>query len=620
MAQKDKLHKRMIPFGAAASAALIAALALSACGPAPGPRPPYRVPPDQYGNTPRPEISRPDLIQPALTTIRERIRSYEAKLDEIRNLENSPSSMMIPQESMGRLDACKTSLLDILTNYDNLHKRLLRETNLEMAQNLANNMLRQVNRQDMQYLESDCNRLLDDLRRGEYGSAGQKRQDASQVCPPPPQDPYAQDPYAQDPYAQARTPETAPKPEQYGGESAPQGQNASPPAAPDPRIQRAHDAGDYAGVITLYTRHWAGARSAAPRTTWQYCQALLKNYQFDEARRTLSGLDAQLEAQGGDPLAAEVLRALGDLAFSEADYQSAAQYYSRELRLPGRPTDVWSQRQLAALREQNAPAFERSAYAGLLRSYLAYSPGRDGYAVAEQAEQFLGNYPASRLVANVNEIHRQTRAQADAWRDSGRPMSAPPMPEGPTEAGNTAPLPAGNGGSGFEPEQAPAAGPDAPLSLERRAARMQALREQFDLGKNQMASGNYDAAIETFDALRGTDMDAQARKRLNEAAVRAGTANRQQAAELFMRASQTRDTAARRKMLLQSRDLLREIPRKYPQAGLDDKVARNLSQVEAALRELEATSRSFEPPPSSFEEPPPEDFGRQPPVRRGESL
>ena len=51
----------------------------------------------------------------------------------------------------------------------------------------------------------------------------------------------------------------------------------------------------------------------------------------------------------------------------------------------------------------------------------------------------------------------------------------------------------------------------------------------------------------------------------------------------------------RRRLLIQSRDLLRDIPRKYPQAGLDDKVAGNLATVEAALRSLEAPPAPQQP-------------------------
>lgn len=582
------------------SAAILAALVLAGCGGGSSKRP--QPLPGQPGNTPPPEIERPDLIQPALNTIGERIKSHEARLEEIRAIENSPASMMVSPEKMGRLADCKTSLLDILTNYDALQKRLQRETNLDAAQNLANNMLQQVNRQDMQYLEGDCNRLVADLQKAETMSSRPAYQEPAYPPPAYPQSGYDQPGYGQP----AAPPPAYPDYNEPGAASYP-GAPAygSAPAAPDPAIRQAFAAGDYTEVISLYNRNWGAAGEAAPSTTWQYGQALLKNYQTDEAQRALAGLDAQLERRGGgDPLAADVLRALGDIAFGAGRFDEAQRYYSREVNLPGSRSDAWSQRQLAALRDQSsATSYELSDYAALIRAWLAYVPGRDGSLPAEQAERFLQSYPASRLVANVNEIHRMARDQAEEWnRRSGgqapasdRPGGSdnnlpPPTIEYPPE---TQP-PASSGEYVGRPGQ-PSALAAAPLSAEQVAAREYALREQYERGRNQVASGRFDEAIQTFGALRGSSLDAEAREGLNDAAARAGESNRQRAAELYVQANQTADPEIRRRLLIQSRDLLRDIPRKYPQAGLDDKVAGNLATVEAALRPLEAPPAPQQP-------------------------
>ena len=587
------------------SAAILAALVLAGCGGGSSKRP--QPLPGQPGNTPPPEIERPDLIQPALNTIGERIKSHEARLEEIRAIENSPASMMVSPEKMGRLADCKTSLLDILTNYDALQKRLQRETNLDAAQNLANNMLQQVNRQDMQYLEGDCNRLVADLQKAETMSSRPSRPESAWPQPGYGQSGYGQQGYDQPGYGQPAAPPPAyPDYNEPGAASYP-GAPAygSAPAAPDPAIRQAFAAGDYTEVISLYNRNWGAAGEAAPSTTWQYGQALLKNYQTDEAQRALSGLDAQLERRGGgDPLAADVLRALGDIAFGAGRFDEAQRYYSREVNLPGSRSDAWSQRQLAALRDQSsATSYELSDYAALIRAWLAYVPGRDGSLPAEQAERFLQSYPASRLVANVNEIHRMARDQAEEWnRRSGGQAPAsdrpggndnnlpPPTIEYPPE---TQP-PASSGEYVGRPGQ-PSALAAAPLSAEQVAAREYALREQYERGRNQVASGRFDEAIQTFGALRGSSLDAEAREGLNDAAARAGESNRQRAAELYVQANQTADPEIRRRLLIQSRDLLRDIPRKYPQAGLDDKVAGNLATVEAALRSLEAPPAPQQP-------------------------
>lgn len=535
-------------------AAALGALIVSGCaGSSGGSRVVQKEPVDPGRTTPRPEITRPALIQPALNTISSRIRSYEARLKEIKDFENSPSSMMIPHEQMGRLSGCKSELLDILTNYDALQKKLLQETDLETAREMASSTLLQVNQQDMQFLEGGCGRLLADLQSGQGRGA-----------PPPP-------------VAAPPTPPPA-----Y--------------AAPDPQIQDAFNAGDYTGVITLYNQQWTGTgQQPAPATTWQYSQALLKSYQLDEAERVLASLDEQLVRQGADPLAADVLRTLGDISFSAGNYQAAQQRYERLVRLPGTQGDSWTLRQLAVLQQQTASDDELSAYTTLVRNYLAYSPSRDGYAVAEQAEQFLSSYPASRLVANVNAIHKSTREQADGWlnRSVQRIEQRAGSPEAPPAT--TAPVPDVGAGAGQTP----------PLSSEQAAARDQALQELYDRGIGQMASKEYDLALQTFASLLGSSFDTQARQRITDTASLAGENNRQKAAELFVRASQTSDLESRKKLLMASRQLLRDIPVKYPQAGLDGKVERNLASVEQALRAIDPSLLNAASGTASPSQPPP---------------
>lgn len=491
---------------------------------------------------PRPETARPATIQPALNIISSRIRSYEVRLEEIKAIENSPSSMMIPQEQMGRLSACKSELLDILTNYDALQKRLLQETDLDTGQRLASDTLLQVNQQDMQFLEGGCGRLLADLKGGQGMGA------------PPPSE-------------------------------AAQYESASPAyGAPDPQIQKAFAAGDYARVISLYNQQWtATGQQAAPTTTYQYSQALLKNYQFKEAEQVLANLNTQLRQQGGIAPRPDVLRSLGDIAFSAGRYQDAQQRYEELVRLPGNQSDSWTSRQLSVLQRQMAAADELSAYATLVRNYLAYTPSRDGYAVTGQAEEFLSRYPASRLVANVNAMHKSTKEEADAWLNRGvqrieQQVGQQPQPD-TADTVPAAPPVAETGAQSTTPQ--------APLSPEQLAARDQALQEQYDRGVGQMAAKEYDQALQTFATLLGTNFDANARERINDTASLAGEDNRQKAAELFVRASQTQDLETRKKLLLASRQLLLDVPVKYPQAGLNSKVERNLASVERALQAID---------------------------------
>jgi outer membrane protein assembly factor BamD (BamD/ComL family) len=116
------------------------------------------------------------------------------------------------------------------------------------------------------------------------------------------------------------------------------------------------------------------------------------------------------------------------------------------------------------------------------------------------------------------------------------------------------------------------------------------LQEEYDRGVAHLQAKEYDKAIERFNRLQRTPLEAKARPQIEEASKLAAQDMRQKAAELFVRATNSRDTDEKRKLLLSSRDLLQSILVKYPQSGLADKVQKNLARIEAELRAVEASS------------------------------
>jgi len=116
------------------------------------------------------------------------------------------------------------------------------------------------------------------------------------------------------------------------------------------------------------------------------------------------------------------------------------------------------------------------------------------------------------------------------------------------------------------------------------------LQEEYDRGVAHLQAKEYDKAIERFNRLQRTPMEAKARPQIEEASKLAAQDMRQKAAELFVRATNSRDTDEKRKLLLSSRDLLQSILVKYPQSGLTDKVQKNLARIEAELQAVETGS------------------------------
>ena len=122
-----------------------------------------------------------------------------------------------------------------------------------------------------------------------------------------------------------------------------------------------------------------------------------------------------------------------------------------------------------------------------------------------------------------------------------------------------------------------------------------ALQEEYDKGAAHLQAKEYDKAIERLNRLQRTSYEAKARPLIEEAAKFGAQDARQKAAELFVRASSSRDSEEKRKLLLASRDLLQGILVKYPQSGLTDKVQRNLTRIEAELKAVDTSAAAPKP-------------------------
>jgi TolA-binding protein len=386
-----------------------------------------------------------------------------------------------------------------------------------------------------------------------------------------------------------------------------QTRQAPPPmVVADPQIKAAYENSDYDQVINLYQQMTqVPGQTPALETTYQYAQALLKNHQEAEAARVLDDLLARVRQQppGQDHFLLPVLQLVADLGFIREEYDHARKLYEEVIRASiekGARKEEWAGLQLAALQPGVAQSAELKDFAGLLKNYLAYVPKRDGYAVAEGANRYLQQHPTTRLTPNVNVLRDKARVQADSWLNRGL-QQAGTVTEGrsPQEeqalvpvvsapSGGTAP-PTAEGAVPSTGDGTPISGQGTPASPPP-AADSQSLQAEYDQGVSLLQAKQYDQALERFTRLQRTALEDKARPMIIETSKQAGQAMRQKAAELFFRASNSRDPNEKRKLLLSSRDLLQNILNKYPQSGLDDKVQRNLARIDADLRALEASN------------------------------
>lgn len=477
-----------------------------------------------------------------VTSINNRIYAHEKKVESWKKVEEKLASASLTPEKSSKMHECTMQLQDILNGYYALRQRLLQGSGAEIDPVSPSNALLQLNQQDMDYLEGGCGRLLNEL----------------QAMP------------------------------------APAAQAVPTPMGPlsDPQIKQAFDSGEYDRVISLYGQlPVQPGQYPAQETTYQYARALTKNHQEAMALGVLKELLERQRQIGQRAMEPQLLRALGDLELGMGASEDARRHFEELARLPGGAelNDGWVNQQLTALKPGSLSANELKDYGVLVKNYLAYVPKRDSYAIAEQAELFLKNYPQSVAATNVGTIAKTTRAQADAVLNAEvqrveaqaserKAHEALPSPAAPVEGAAVPP-------TSIEPAQPPVTAP-----VPGNDGHDKALQETYDKATSLRAAKEYDNAIESLTKLLNTPFHDKARMQIDEIAKVAGQEDRQKAAELFVRAGNTKDQEGKRKLLVSARDLLQGILIKYPQSGLTEKVQRNLTAVERELKILDGAA------------------------------
>ena len=463
------------------------------------------------------EGARSDLLAPTLTSVNNRIYSYERKLEEWKKVEKKlAGGTSLPRDKTDRMRECQLQLQDILNGYHGLRSRLLQAGTVDAGLLPAGDSLLQLNQQDVDYLEGGCGRLLSEL-------------------------------------------EAAPA-------AAPVG-----PVGPEPQIKTAYDNGEYDQVLSLYGQLFRSAGQPADTATdFLYAQALVKNHQETAALGVFTGLLDRVRQPGQEGLAFQVTQAIGDLSFGQGAYDEARRQYEEIVRIAveqGR-REEWAVQQLAALQPGGVSPEELLEYSALLKNYLAFVPKRDGYAVVEQAAAFLRAFPGSRLAANAAFMQKSAREQADSWLNRGiqrieamagerTPAEGQATPDG-TAPGTEAAPPAADAAAppvGAQTDVAPAAAAPATDA----GPPQEELQARYDQGMAALTAKEYDKAIETFNGLLATPLADQARTRIDEAAGLAAQEDRRKAADLFVRANSTSDQANKKDLLLSSRKLLQDI-------------------------------------------------------------
>lgn len=115
----------------------------------------------------------------------------------------------------------------------------------------------------------------------------------------------------------------------------------------------------------------------------------------------------------------------------------------------------------------------------------------------------------------------------------------------------------------------------------------QELQDQWNNGLLLVKGGRYDEAISVFTNLLDTEYYVKAEAKIKEVTLQAAKTDRRKAADLFIRFTKTSDLESQKKLLVESRKLLKNILVKYPEVEISSKVLGNIKRVELEMNAID---------------------------------
>lgn len=480
-------------------------------------------------------------ILPALTLVDDRIIAYERKLQAWREFSSEAAAGSLQTDQQEKIADCRLRIQNILSGYNELHELLLEASSGDGGELTSPDKFAAVEREDISFLESECQQLITLNRQSGSWLAKTKSRLIEEK---------------------------------------------------EVEIAEAAGRNDYNAVVAVYEAVPAEDRSGFTiEATYQYGRALLRTGKARQAGQVLQDLLAGIRRESRIQHEFEIMKTVADIYFGLEDYSRAFERYADIVnRYQGFGDKVeWAHQQQSLISARDEKRTEVKSFADLLLSYLTYNPVNDGYKVAILARNFTENYPDSPLSATASRMFMESRDKADAWFTGVLSRIERYRAEGQYEEGLAfiEQLPRIN----LLPEKQDRL---RILTDEMIAARFETaetmrmekekeLEETWNTALAHLRDREYEAAIEGFSMLLESPYGERARMQIEEASQLAVQENRRQAAELFVRANRATDLNTKIELLLESRRLLLNILEKYPRSELVDKVKRNLNRIEEEI-------------------------------------
>jgi hypothetical protein len=516
-------------------------------GAVPGGQDYINMPEEQAARTP---MVKQEGVLPSMTYVNERLAEYGKKLDRWRELDRQSSATAVSPQESAELISCFQQLQKVMNGYSALRANMLDNA---ATKTVSVETARDLYKTDIDFLESRCGLMLTE----------------------------------------------------------------KPPAAKiaDSQLQATGDtllrnyaAGNYAAATQLWqalpaeqgVRLRVSAQNAA-------AQAMLRQGDDKGASAIYKNLLQRLDDEDS-PDTLELRRRLADIAFAAGNSGEALRQYrqmGRDYKKQGDSSD-WANRQMEMI--ATGQRDQQGEYASLMRRWLLYVPDRDGLTVSVLADNFLQKYPQSPVAANVVYIRDDTKAKAERWIN-GRGSAADKL-VARKKFQETARLVNSAPANSVESEQQSVPGGSGGIGSAQAAGReivtqegQQALQRRWNNASLLAQNGRYDEAIAVFTELEGTDMAGQAKDKVRELSLQAAQNQRRKAADLYQRYLKTRNIEEKKKLLLESRRILKDILAKYPDVEIAPRVSDNIARVEQEIRSvdpnlLEYTSQPGQAPPA----------------------
>lgn len=493
----------------------------------------------------RPELADRPILLP-VGYVNDRISAYGRKLERWKKLDNQAVVVHLDKQQSDTMVRCFRDLQTVLNGYQQMRDTLL-QRNVITPEEVRPEQVLDLQRQDISFLEGVCGRMLGEVHDKDAGRQ-QRREGAD-------------------------------------------------PSQVETLIEQHSTNGEYDEVVQAWLKIPANrVDRISLKTKILYGNALMFLDQPEKAARIYQQIVETMSVSEKQPTDLLSLRkVLADLYTSYGNYPAAQRQYnqiSEDYEAIG-SVKQWANRQLSILERSETGGPELKEYSSLLRGYLGYLPRRDGYSLVWQADTFLQTYPYSPVLSNVEAIREDALRRADAWFNGYLSRSAElaeerkfqdamellqTIPEDLIDDENLNRLQA------RLDELALAEGVVRETS---KIEQMQELQQTWNDGMLRADADDYDGAIEVFATLLDSEFGARAQEKIKELSLKAATKDRRQAADLFIRFSKTTDIESKKRLIAESRRVLKDILVKYPNVEIADKVVGNIKRVEQEMNALD---------------------------------